>query len=248
VAPVAFVDDDTHLDQSPCVVVRIRQSRDELIGRWGGKDVVQVGAHSDTGSVEERRPSGRQPDDHHFGSLLMLAVIAGAFLLVLWVGHEGSLFPPPRVSNPLSGDWQKHVLVSSGYLELGMFDDAGLVLEEIAPEDKNRNEVLGARVNLYMAAKKWDMAAAVASHLVKVEPENEAWWINLAYSVRAPRASRRRKPFCCARKRYIPRMSESDLTLACYACVGGQLAAEKQVRLSRHQQRHRRGGLKKSDA
>ena len=35
-----------------------------------------------------------------------------------------------------------------------------------------------------MAAKKWDRAAAVAGHLVKVDPENEAWWINLAYSVR----------------------------------------------------------------
>jgi lipopolysaccharide biosynthesis regulator YciM len=64
-----------------------------------------------------------------------------------------------------------HVLASSGYLELGMFDDAASVLEEIAPEDKTRNEVLGARVNLYMVAKKWDMAAAIASHLVKVEPE-----------------------------------------------------------------------------
>ena len=28
------------------------------------------------------------------------------------------------------------------------FDDAAMVLEEIAPEDKTRNEVLGARVNL----------------------------------------------------------------------------------------------------
>jgi Flp pilus assembly protein TadD len=65
-----------------------------------------------------------------------------------------------------------------------MFDSAALVLEEIAHEDKNRNEVLGARVNLYMAAKKWDMAAVVASHLVKVEPENAGWWISLAYSVR----------------------------------------------------------------
>ena len=27
---------------------------------------------------------------------------------------------------------------------------------KIAPEDKTRNEILGARVNLYMAAKKWD--------------------------------------------------------------------------------------------
>lgn len=78
----------------------------------------------------------------------------------------------------MSGDWQRHVLASGGYLELA------LVLEEIAPEDKTRTEVLGARVALYITAKKWDMAAAVASHLVKVEPENEAWWINLAYSVR----------------------------------------------------------------
>ena len=65
-----------------------------------------------------------------------------------------------------------------------MLDDAALVLEEIAPEDKTRNEVLGARVDIYMAAKKWDMAAAVASHLVKVEPENAGWWISLAYAVR----------------------------------------------------------------
>ena len=27
-------------------------------------------------------------------------------------------------------------------------------------------------------------AAAVASHLVRVEPQNEAWWISLAYAVR----------------------------------------------------------------
>jgi hypothetical protein len=67
----------------------------------------------------------------------------------------------------------RQVLASSGYLELGMLDDAAMALEEIAPEDKSRHEVLGARVVLYMAAKKWDMAAAIASHLVKVEPENE---------------------------------------------------------------------------
>jgi lipopolysaccharide biosynthesis regulator YciM len=52
---------------------------------------------------------------------------------------------------------------------------------QIEPEDKTRQEVLGARIELYMAAKKWDMAAAVASHLVKVEPEEAGWWISLAY-------------------------------------------------------------------
>jgi hypothetical protein len=41
----------------------------------------------------------------------------------------------------LKTDWQRHVLASSGYLELGMFDDAVMVLEEIAPEGNSRNQV-----------------------------------------------------------------------------------------------------------
>jgi hypothetical protein len=48
----------------------------------------------------------------------------------------------------------RHVLASSGYLELGMFEKAAQVLEEIEPEDKKRKEVLRMRVQIYMAAKK----------------------------------------------------------------------------------------------
>jgi predicted Zn-dependent protease len=65
-----------------------------------------------------------------------------------------------------------------------MFDDAANALEEIEPEDKTRNEVLYARVDIYLAAKKWHTAAGVARHLVKADPENPAAWINLAYAVR----------------------------------------------------------------
>ena len=36
-------------------------------------------------------PLRRQSDDHHFGSLLMLAVTAGAFLLVTWIAREALL-------------------------------------------------------------------------------------------------------------------------------------------------------------
>ena len=64
-----------------------------------------------------------------------------------------------------------------------MFDDAAMVLEEIAPEDKNRDEVLGATVNLYMVAKKWDMAAAVASHLVKAHNDGNIFQITWLTSV-----------------------------------------------------------------
>jgi hypothetical protein len=119
-------------------------------------------------------------DDFPIDSPLCNAASKSSFLVAHHVGcdgrrlsagrlgsHEGTLFLSSRGSNSLKTDWQKHVLASTGYLELGMFDEAAQVLEEIEPEEKTRNEVLGARVNLYMVAKKWDMAAAVASHLVK---------------------------------------------------------------------------------
>jgi lipopolysaccharide biosynthesis regulator YciM len=112
-----------------------------------------------------------------------------------------------------------HVLASSGYLELGMFDDAASVLEEIAPEDKTRNEVLGARMNLYMVAKKWDMAAAIASHLVKVEPENEGWWISLAYSIRRSEGLEKAEVILMRAQAIHPKVAMIAFNLACYASV-----------------------------
>jgi hypothetical protein len=54
----------------------------------------------------------------------------------------------------MKASWQKQVLAFSGYCELGMFDDAAQALDEIEPEDKTGNEVLYARVDIYLAAKK----------------------------------------------------------------------------------------------
>ena len=108
-----------------------------------------------------------------------------------------------------------------------MFDDAALVLEEIAPEDKNREEVLGARVVLYMAAKKWDMAAAVASHLVKVEPENETWWINLAYSVRRSEGVEKAEAILLRAQAIHPKVAMIIFNLACYASDTGRMEEAK---------------------
>jgi Flp pilus assembly protein TadD len=128
----------------------------------------------------------------------------------------------------LSGDWQRHVLASSGYLELGMLDDAALALEEIEPEDKSRNEVLGARVVLYIAAKKWDMAATLASHLLKVEPENEAWWINLAYSVRRSEGVEKAEAILLRAQAIHPKVAMIAFNLACYASVSGRMEDAKE--------------------
>ena len=93
-----------------------------------------------------------------------------------------------------------------GYLELGMLDDAANALEEIEPEDKTRTEVLSVRVDLYSAARKWDMVAAVASHLVKVEPRKLAGGSIWPMRHAVARASRKQKRSSCERVNCIKTM------------------------------------------
>jgi Flp pilus assembly protein TadD len=127
----------------------------------------------------------------------------------------------------VSSNWQKHVLASSGYLELGMLEDAALALEEIEPADKMRDEVRGARLNLYMAAKNWEMAAAVAGRMAKVEPENACWWINLAYSIRRTESIEEAEAILLRARELHPKSAIIAFNLACYACVGGRIEEAK---------------------
>jgi hypothetical protein len=60
-------------------------------GGSNGFDCLRRGWVGSLEVEEERRPHRRQSDDHHFGSLLMLAVTAGAFILVTWIATKGLL-------------------------------------------------------------------------------------------------------------------------------------------------------------
>jgi Flp pilus assembly protein TadD len=130
----------------------------------------------------------------------------------------------------MKGQWQKQVLASSGYLELGMVDDAERALQEIEAEDKSRNEVLGARVALYVATGKWKLAASIARHLVKVEPQNAVWWINLAYSVRRCESVEEAEAILLRAQEIHPDNALIVFNLACYASVCARLE-EAKVRL-----------------
>jgi Flp pilus assembly protein TadD len=104
---------------------------------------------------------------------------------------------------------------------------AALVLEEIEPEDKTRSEVLGARVNLYMVARKWDMAAAVASHLVKVDPGTAGCWISLAYALRRIEGVEKAEAILLRAQPIHPKVAMIAYNLACYASVTGRMDEAK---------------------
>jgi Flp pilus assembly protein TadD len=119
------------------------------------------------------------------------------------------------------------VLASGGYLELGMLDEATRALGEIAPADESRVEVLGARLDLYMAARKWQMAAAVADHLVRVVPENPSWWIQMAYAVRRCDTIDRAEAILLRAQEIHPKNVIILLNLASYASVTGRTEEAK---------------------
>ena len=124
-------------------------------------------------------------------------------------------------------NWDDHLRVASGYLELDMVDEAAAEVENIAPEDKMRYEVLAFRVEVFRAAGNWDGMEAVSSFLAKVQPNEPSWPINQAW------AERRRSSVAAARKilevaqRQFPDNATILYNLSCYASVEGDIDEAK---------------------
>ena len=93
-----------------------------------------------TQPMKEKRPLRRQPERLSFPLAHNAGSDGGRFPDGRLGGHKGAFCLSPSGSDPLKSDWQRHALACTGYIELGMFDAAALLLEEIAFEDKNHNE------------------------------------------------------------------------------------------------------------
>ena len=136
----------------------------------------------------------------------------------------------PGRLNFLKDDWQALVRASSGYLELGMLKEAARALQKIAPEDRMRSAVLGVQVGLYIKQGNWNSAEALAGRLVKLEPEDAAWWIAYAYSTRYARTIEEAEAILQQARELHPRNAHILFNLASYASSTGRME-EAKVRL-----------------
>jgi Flp pilus assembly protein TadD len=127
--------------------------------------------------------------------------------------------------------WQRQVLASRGYLELGMFEDATLALEQMKAEDKTRREVSYAALVAHLAAKNWDMAVTIAADIVKAEPKNPATWILLAHAVRHAGNVEQMEMVLFKARAWHPRDPLILFKLACCASVTGRIE-EAKLRIS----------------
>jgi hypothetical protein len=78
------------------------------------------------------------------------------------------------------------------------------------------------------------MVAAVASHLVKVDPETAGWWISLAYALRRTEGIEKAEAILLRAQAIHPEVAMIAFTLACYASVASRMeeAKERTARIS----------------
>jgi Flp pilus assembly protein TadD len=79
------------------------------------------------------------------------------------------------------------------------------------------------------------MRSPVASHLVTVEPENESWWINLAYSARRVEGVEKAEAILLRAQALHPKVAMIAFNLACYASVMGRMEEAKSSAAACHQ-------------
>jgi tetratricopeptide (TPR) repeat protein len=120
-------------------------------------------------------------------------------------------------------NWERHVLASKGYLELGMFEDAVHALEQISAEDKTHKEVLYATVIVNLAAKNWDIAVPMTADLVKAEPKNPISWLLLAPAARHVGNVEQVGIVLLKAREWLPTDPFILFNLACYASATGRI-------------------------
>lgn len=125
--------------------------------------------------------------------------------------------------------WREHLTVAEGYFGLGMYQDAHDALELIAPEDKTRPEVFGLRAGIYHAMQKWDLCAAVAGHLTKVEPKQRLWWSIWAYATRRSESVEAAEQILIQALTRFPEEAILFYNLACYTSVMGRIREAKSL-------------------
>jgi tetratricopeptide (TPR) repeat protein len=79
---------------------------------------------------------------------------------------------------------RRSILASSGFTDLGMFQEAVRELEELPESVRESTPILIAWLELYQGWQKWSEAMAIAEHLIAREPKDPNWPVALAFATR----------------------------------------------------------------
>jgi tetratricopeptide (TPR) repeat protein len=120
---------------------------------------------------------------------------------------------------------------ATGFIELGLLNEASEELELIEGEDRLSGEVMTVRGNLYMAAKNWDLLIAVSRELARQCPKIDQGWIHYAYALRELGRIAEAKAVLLQAEPLHAKCAALHYNMACYECLLGDIP-EARRRLS----------------
>lgn len=80
--------------------------------------------------------------------------------------------------------WQRHLIAASGYLDLGMGQEAWDELDAMPPGDRARSEIVVMRLVILQSMALWDKAAEIAIGAVRHYPDCADLYLMGAYAIR----------------------------------------------------------------
>lgn len=112
---------------------------------------------------------------------------------------------------------------ASGFIALGLYEDAKDELESLPPELRTADSVLELRIEIFQKRDQWRSARVLAESLAKRCPDKPNWWILWAFSLRREVSVEAARGVLREAFRHHPETGLITYNLACYACVLGEL-------------------------
>ena len=122
---------------------------------------------------------------------------------------------------------QRRILASSGFADLGLYQEAVDELEQIPEQAKESLPVLAAWLEVYQSWQKWGEAVAVADRLTQKDPEDPSWIVALAYATRRDRDLLSARQILRDASIRFPRCAVIHFNLGCYAAQLGELGSAR---------------------
>ena len=111
---------------------------------------------------------------------------------------------------------------ATGFLELGLAEDALVELDDLPAEIRGHSLALHLRVDAFFRLKRWPEAAAICVPKLESEPGDAAWWIQAGYAVRRADSIQKAEETLRAGLAHHPEHPLLHYNLACYAAVQGR--------------------------
>ena len=116
------------------------------------------------------------------------------------------------------------VQYATGYIGLGLFEQAQAELAAVPDAERELPEVLAAHAELAMAAKVWTDVVSFARRLTEVEPGDLQGWVWWAYALREMQQIREaRRVLLQIEATHGDDHAIVPYNLACYYCLLGEL-------------------------